>query len=146
MGHLITPEGIKPNPERTEAVALFPTPQSVKEVRQFLGLASYYRRFVGGFAKLAQPLHSLTCKGARFVWTTECAGAFQALKDALVEPPVLMYPDFDKSFVLETDASARGLGAVLSQEEDGRLHPVAYAGVCHHRSRGMQLRSWKHLL
>ena len=128
LGHLITPSGILPNPGRTDAVRIYPTPQSVKEVRQFLGLASYYRRFVEGFASIAQPLHNLTRKGALFSWDAECEGAFKTLKEKLVEPPVLAYPDFSKSFVLETDASARGLGAILSQEqEDNRLHPVAYA-------------------
>ena len=98
------------------------------EVRQFLGLALYYRRFIKGFAKTAQPLHSLTQKGALFHWSHECEEAFQQLKQRLIESPILIYPDFSEDFVLETDASALGLGAVLSQPaRDGRLHPVAYA-------------------
>ena len=100
----------------------------MREVRQFLGLASYYRHFIKGFAKTAQPLHSLTQKGALFHWSHECEEAFQQLKRRLIESPILIYPVFSEDSVLETDASALGLGAVLSQPaRDGRLHPVAYA-------------------
>ena len=128
LGHLITPSGIHPNPNRVKAVREFPVPQSVREVRQFLGVASYYRRFIRGFAKTAQPLHALTQKGAPFEWTQSCQNAFEELKSHLTESPLLAYPDFDKSFILETDASVKGLGAVLSQvQADGRPHPVAYA-------------------
>ena len=127
-GHLLTPEGIHPNPDRVAAVRNYPTPTSVKEVRQFLGLASYYRRFVKNFARIAQPLHNLTQKGAAFTWSPECEEAFLQLKQRLIESPILMYPNFDQDFILETDASAMGLGAVLSQQaEDGKAHPVAYA-------------------
>ena len=106
----------------------YPIPQSVKEVRQFLGIASYYRRFIQGFTKIAQPLHSLTQKGAPFAWTSSCQSAFEELKTRLTESPLLAYPNFSKSFTLETDASVKGLGAVLSQrQDDGRLHPIAYA-------------------
>ena len=117
LGHVLTPNGLKPNPERVTAVTNFPIPQSVREVRQFLGLASYYRRFVQGFAKIAQPLHALTQKGATFDWSTDCQNALETLKSRLVQAPVLAYPDFSKSFVLETDASIKGLGAVLSQTQ-----------------------------
>lgn len=123
---------------------MFPTPQTVKEVRQFIGLASYYRRFVGGFAKIAQPLHDLTRKGTLFNWSAECEDAFQHLKARLVEPPVLAYPEFSKRFVLETDASTKGLGAVLSQEqEDGKLHPVAYASRVLSPQEKRYAMSWK---
>lgn len=104
LGHLITPHGILPNPRRIVAVREYPIPKSVKEVRQFLGIASYYRRFVQGFAKVAQPLHALTQKGAVFSWTQSCQGAFNKLTNLLVEAPVLVHPDFDKPFTLETDA------------------------------------------
>ena len=128
LGHIITPHGLKPNPRHVAAVIDFPAPQNVKEVRQFLGLSSYYRRFVPGFAKIAKPIHTLTQKGAVFEWNSSCQAAFETLKSKLVQSPVLAYPDFNKSFVLETDASIRGLGAVLSQTQaDDRLHPVAYA-------------------
>ena len=79
LGHVITPQGISPNPARLQAVQDYPTPSSVKAVRQFVGLASYYRRFIPGFAKIAEPLHALTCKGALFTWTDQCKEAFAAL-------------------------------------------------------------------
>ena len=91
-------------------------------------MSSYYRRFVPNFSKIASPLQSLTRKDAQFVWTEECAHSFQTLKEKLTSAPILSYPSFEKRFVLETDASIAGLGAVLSQsQEDGLLHPVAYA-------------------
>ena len=128
LGHLITPDGLRPNSNRVAAVREFVTPRSVTETRQFLGLASYYRRFIPKFAKIAQPLHQLTKKGAQFDWTSESQTAFDRLKSELIQAPVLAYPDFNKDFTLETDASVRGLGAVLSQtQSDGRSHPIAYA-------------------
>ena len=128
LGHVITAEGLKPNPAHTAAVTNFPEPRDIKGIRQFVGLASYYRRFISNFAKIAHPLHALTRKGAPFHWTKECQEAFTSLKNKLSSAPVLSYPDFCKDFVLETDASIRGLGAVLSQKQsDGKLHPIAFA-------------------
>ena len=127
LGHVITPDGLKPNPKQVSAIQHYPAPESVSQVRQFLGMTSYYRRFIDGFATMASPLHSLT-KNATFIWTTECQNAFESLKDKLICTPVLAYPDFSKPFVLETDASIKGLGAVLSQKQsNGQLHPVANA-------------------
>ena len=106
----------------------FPAPTSLRELRQFLGLTSHYRRFIKGFAKIAQPLYNITKKGASFYWTAECETAFDYLKSCLITAPVLAYPDFNRNFVLETDASIVGLGAILSQiQEDMKLHPLAYA-------------------
>ena len=86
------------------------------------------RRFVHGFAKVAEPLHALTQKGATFDWKSDCQIAFDRLKCLLTEAPILAYTDFQKDSVLETDASVKGLGAVLSQlQDDKRLHPIAYA-------------------
>lgn len=128
LGHLITPQGLKLNPKLVEAVREFPAPQNLKQLRQFLGLSSYYRRFIPKFAKVAQPLHRLTKKDTAFEWDAACQEAFETLKRKLTKAPVLAYPSFDKDFALETDASIQGIGAVLSQQQsDGRLHPVAYA-------------------
>ena len=125
LGHVVSREGLRTNPKLTEAVVDFPRPQSVHDVRS---LASYYRRFILHFAKIARPLHRLTCKDTRFDWSPECQIAFQELKQRLSSAPVLAYPNFDAQFVLETDASNKGLGAVLSQaQEGGNLHPVGYA-------------------
>ena len=126
LGHVITPEGLKPNLDRVAAVREFPVPHSTREIRQFVGLASYYRRFYLKFARIAHSLHALTCKGANFDWTDKCQ-AFSTLKEKLTGAPVLANPDFDRQFVLETDASIKGLGSVLSQtQDDGKLHPIAY--------------------
>ena len=130
LGHVISTQGVRPDPSKTEKVKLFPTPRDVTTIRQFVGLASYYRRFVPGFAKIAAPLHALTKKDVPFEWTSECETAFCKLKELLVTAPVLSYPRFghDREFILETDASGIGLGAVLSQkQDDGHVHPIAYA-------------------
>ena len=127
LGHVISAKGLKPNPKLTEVVQQFPVPKDIKGVRQFLGLSSYYRRFVPSFAKIAQPLYALTRKEVPFQWMPSCQDSFLTLKKCLTEPPVLAYPDFNLDFYLETDASAAGLGAVLSQKYNDRLHPIAYA-------------------
>ena len=128
LGHVITSEGLSPNPARIEAVQAFPVPTDIKELRQFLGLASYYRRFIPVFARVAAPLHALTRKSAAFKWTSSCQTAFDQLRNKLVAIPVLAYPDFGRDFILETNASIKGLGTVLSQtQEDGKVHPIAYA-------------------
>ena len=104
----------------------WPRPVDVQSLRRFLGLASYYRRYIQQFANIASPLHTLTQKAATFSWTTECENAFRTLKDCLVTSPVLVYPDFSSTasqFVLQTDASDVGIGAVLEQDD----HVVAYA-------------------
>ena len=111
-GHILTPDGLKPNPERITAVRQFVTPHDVKTVKQFLGLASFYLRFVPNFARIAEPLHNLTRKSVQFEWTATCQDSFNCLKKKLIEGPVLVYPDFSKDFVLDTDASIQGLGAV----------------------------------
>ena len=130
LGHVISARGVRPDPSKTEKVRYFPVPHDVTSVRQFIGLASYYRRFVPDFARIAAPLHALTRKNVEFKWSEACAIAFQRLKEALITAPILAYSKFGPGveFVLETDASGVGLGAVLSQlQDDGQLHPVAYA-------------------
>ena len=128
LGHVLTSQGLKTSEHHVRAVREFKVPTDVREVRQFLGLASYYWRFVQSFAKIAHPLHGLTKKGALFDWNVECQEAFDTLKKKLNESPVLSYPRFDRGFTLETDASGLGLGAVVSQtQEDGKLHPIAFA-------------------
>lgn len=128
LGHVITPHGLKTSEKHIAAVREFPIPETVRDVRRFLGMASYYRRFIPQFAKIAQPLHALTKKDIVFKWTQQCQEAMDILKLKLISAPVLAYPDFERPFILETDASIQGLGVVLSQvREDGRSHPVAYA-------------------
>ena len=128
LGHIITRHGLKTNPALVAAVREFPVPKNVQEVRRFLGMTSYYRRFIPLFSKVAQALHVLTRQNVKFHWDEECQRAFEALKRKLVEAPVLAYPSFTKDFMLETDASIEGLGAVLSQmQQDGYQHPIAFA-------------------
>ena len=128
LGHIITPQRTKPNSDRVAAVQGYPVPASVKKVKKFIGLVSYYRKFIKGFAKIAEPLHLLTRKDVTFEWSSSCQDAFDTLKRALIEAPVLAYPNFSRNFRLETDACVKGLGAVLAQmQKDGQAHPVAYA-------------------
>lgn len=126
LGHVVGPAGVSTDPEKVIAVRDWPTPTSTKEVRSFLGLASYYRRFVHAFADKARPLHQITEKGRRFQWTEACEGSFQALRKALTQTPVLALPDMQRPFILDTDASNEGLGAVLSQPSEGGERVVAY--------------------
>ena len=128
LGHIITPEGLKTTSRLVLAVQNFQRPANAKQTRQFLGLCSFYRRFIASFAKIAKPLHQLTKHGTQFTWTDECQRAFTTLKENLCTAPVLAYPSFAKDFILETDASIDGIGAVLSQSQaDGCVHPVAFA-------------------
>ena len=125
--HVVSAKGIHPDPAKIRAVKEFPVPTNVRSLRGFLGLASYYRRFVPNFARIAGPLHMLTRSDMAFVWTASCQEAFERLKSMLTSPPVLSYPDFSEPFQLHTDASGEGLGAVLEQTSDGVGHPVAFA-------------------
>ena len=121
-------EGIEVDARKVTAVREYPQPLDLKALRSFLGLASYYRRFIPNFSSVAALLHALTRKDTPFVWTPACQQAFAQLKRLLTEAPVLAFPDFDRDFLLETDASGRGLGAVLAQkQEDGTVCPLAYA-------------------
>jgi transposase InsO family protein len=127
LGHVVSEKGIAPDPAKVRAVQDFPTPTTVKDLRSFLGLTSYYRRFVKNYAKISYPLYRLLEKNASFDWSVECQTAFAKLKTALTTKPILHTPDFTKTFKLQTDASDRGLGVVLSQNFDGREYPIAYA-------------------
>ena len=128
LGHIVSHDGISVDPRKTAAVQEFPKPVDLKSLRSFLGLASYYRRFVPEFSCIAGPLYALTRKDAPFVWTDHTQRAFEALKRLLTEAPTLVFPDFSKDFQLETNASGEGLGAVLAQkQEDGSVKPIAFA-------------------
>ena len=128
LGHVVSAQGVAVDPSKTDRVRNWPTPQSKLEIQQFLGLASYYRRFVPDFATVAQPLHHLTEKTVSFVWNAACQCAFEELKERLTTAPILAFPDFACTFLLDTDASEYGIGAVLSQVgADGREKVVAYA-------------------
>ncbi|KAL9957276.1 hypothetical protein ACROYT_G038892 [Oculina patagonica] len=127
LGHVVTEEGITADPGKVEQVRTWPIPENSTEVKSFLGLASYYRRFIPNFAAVAQPLHKLTEAKTEFVWTGQCQLAFDSLKGLLTSCRVLAYPTREGKFVLDTDASDHGIGAVLSQLQDGVEKPIAFA-------------------
>ena len=128
LGHIVSNEGVAADPSKMEKVVTWPTPRTTKEVQQFLGFAGYYRRFIRDFAKIAKPLHKLTEHKVVFHWTPDCQAAFDALKRLLTTSPVLAYPDYSRQFILDTDASDTGIGAVLSQLDDtGQERVIAYA-------------------
>lgn len=126
VGHIISNGQVRPNPEKLRAVREFPVPTTVTGVKSFLGLTNYYHKFIPGFAKIAQPLYALTRKGTQFEWHQAAQVAFEQLKTALLQAPCLYAPDFKRPFILQTDASIDGLGAVLVQCFDDGEHPIAY--------------------
>lgn len=128
LGHVVSAEGLRPNPNKIKAVQEFPVPVNSTGVKAFLGLCNYYRRFVKGFAQIASPLNKLTSKHAKFEWTDKCQKAFEALKTALVSAPILAYPDFTQPFHLYVDACQTGIGMTLGQNIDKKETVVAYAG------------------
>ena len=128
LGHVISADGLAPDPDKVAKVQNFQHTRSVHVLRSFLGLASYYRKFVRDFSKKAAPLYNLLKKRVAYQWTSKQEQAFQTLKNALTSAPILVYPDFDRPFVLHTDASKVGLGAVLAQQDkEKREHVVSYA-------------------
>ena len=128
LGHVISAEGVSTDPANIEAGQQWPVPLKVTDVRSFLRIASYYRRFIQNFAEIAAPLHRLTSKTTeKFMWSPDCDLAFRVLKEKLVSAPVLAYPCFDQEFVVDCDASDYGLGAVTSQWQDGDGKVIAYA-------------------
>jgi hypothetical protein len=127
LGHVVSKDGTKPDPGKIEAVLHFPQPRTVTNVKSFLGLTSYYRKHVKGYARLAAPLLELTRKDVDFVWNMGCQQAFQALRTALIRAPILIRPDFKKAFCLDVDWSPKGVGAILSQKEGTLEKVVAYA-------------------
>jgi hypothetical protein len=127
LGYIVSKDGIKASPDKTKAVQEYPAPKSVTEVRQFLGLASFYRRLVPGFAEIAKPLTELLRKNVTFRWSDRQQAAFDKLKQTLCSDQVLGYPDFTQPFILTTDASKIAVAAVLSQVQDGVERPLSYA-------------------
>lgn len=142
LGYIISDQGdilCATDPAKIEAIARWPRPSQVSELRSFFGFASSYRRFVEGFAKLAGPLHKLVARLAgtkskkgsgqvfQTAWTLDCEESFEALKSKLTSAPVLAYADVSRPFIYETDVSHSGLGAVLLQETEGGIRQIAYA-------------------
>ena len=130
LGHLVSRDGIEVDPKKTQTVREWPVPSKEKELRSFLGLASYYRRFIPGFATLAVPLHRLTNKEAVFPleWNAVCQNGFDKLKEALMTSSILSYPWREGEFFLSTDASDDGLGAVLEQDQMSKEGKIEISG------------------
>ena len=126
LGHVVTTDGISPQSEKTKVIDNLEPPKTPKGVREFLGMASFYRRFVPDFSRTAKPLTNLTKKDVTYHWTGHCQEAFEKLKAALVSPPILAYPDMTKSFKLFTDASATAVGALLTQVQNGEERAIQY--------------------
>ena len=126
MGHVVSEDGVSTDPDKIKAIQEWSVPKNVKEVKSFLGLCGYYRKYVECFADIARPLHKACKQGKKLNWTEECQQAFERLKEALISPPILTYPVNGKEFILDTDASNVAVGAVLSQEIDGQECVVAY--------------------
>ncbi|GJT69121.1 putative reverse transcriptase domain-containing protein [Tanacetum coccineum] len=123
LGHVIDSQGIHVDPAKIESIKDWASPKSPTEIRQFLGLAGYYRRFIEGFSKIAKPMTKLTQKKVKFEWGDKQETAFQLLKQKLYSAPILALPEGSKDFIVYCDASIKGLGAVLMQREK----VIAYA-------------------
>ena len=132
LGHVVSAEGVQTDPKKTETISTSPHPTSIAEVRSFLGLTGYYRRFVKNYAAIAiaiaSPLSDLTGKRKQFVWGDEQELAFERLKEVLSSPSVLAYPNFtgEHPFCLKTDASDTAIGAIVTQVQDGKERVIAY--------------------
>lgn len=133
LGHIAGKDGLKPDPKKIEKIKELKSPTNLKEVQSIMGLCQYYRIFVKDFSKIAKPIHQLTQKDTIFYWGKDQQEALNILKERLTNHPILQYPDYDKEFILKTDASKIGLGAVLSQLNDkGKEVVIEYA------SRGLR--------
>ena len=134
LAHHVSQKGVLPSKKNLESIAECPPPDTYTKVKSFVGLVGHYRHFIKGFAKIAAPLYDLTSgdnkdkKSEHVDLSPEALETFDHLKAACLQAPILAFPDFDKPFLLEMDASGKGLGTVLSQKQaDGRYHPIAYA-------------------
>lgn len=127
LGHVISDQGVSPQPNKITAISNYPVPKNQKNIKQFLGLVGYYRRFIENFSKIARPLTKLLRKDQPFLWSDEQQVAFDFFRNALTSEPILQFPDFSKEFILTTDASNFAIGAILSQGEPGKDLPIAYA-------------------
>jgi hypothetical protein len=126
LGHLVSDKGIQPNPDNIAKILAMPPPTTVTEVRQLLGMGSYYRRFIKGFSALVKPLSELKKKKNDFIWKEECQTAFEKLKQAFVSTDIMSFPQDEGEFYLDTDAGDTAIGAVLSQVQDGQMKVISY--------------------
>ena len=137
LGHVVSGKGISTNPKKVEVVTKWPTPKTVYDVRSFLGFVGYYRRFIKDFSKISKPIREVitglenqskrTAKKILIEWTEAANSAFETLKELCTSTPILAYPDYQLPFILHTDSSSEGLGAVLYQKQKGKFRVIAYA-------------------
>lgn len=146
LGHVVSAEGLKCDPEKILAVKQWKPPSNVTEIRSFLGFASYYRKFIPQFATIASPLTALTKKTTEFIWSDQCDEAFRSLITKLTEAPILTYPTTTDEFVLDTDASNTGIGSVLSQIQNGEEKVIAFASKTLNNSQKNYCTTKKELL
>jgi hypothetical protein len=126
LGMIVGNGQVKMDPVKVQGIADWQRPTTVKEVRSFLGFCNFYRAFIRGFSHIARPLNDLTKKLRIWEWTPECELAFCTLKQRCITQPVLRTPDWNRQFILDSDASGYALGVVISQEYEDGLHPVAF--------------------
>jgi hypothetical protein len=126
LGHVVSSAGVSTDPDKIKAVREWKEPSCQNELRTFLGFTGYYRRFCPDYASVAKPLYHLTSKGVPFEWGEEESQTFHKLRQFLIDAPVLAYPDNKSQYILDTDASLEGVGAVLSQVQEGTERPIAY--------------------
>jgi len=127
LGHDVTSEGVKPDLEKVKAIKNIPVPKNTTDVKSFLGLVGYYRKFIPQFSKIAKPLTELLKKSQKWRWDVEQIQSFNFLQAALMREPVLQYTDFTKPFVLTTDASGFAVGAILCQGTISQDKPIAFS-------------------
>ena len=132
LGYKISDTGISIDDSRTQAIKTYPKPTKSKHVKQFLGLAGFYRHFIKNYADIVEPLNRLTRKNVKFIWDDECKKAFNKLIELLASKPILAYPNFNEKFYLSTDASQVGIGAVLGQKD-----AKGFEKVVHYASRSL---------
>ena len=136
LGYVVSQDGVSASPEKVRAVQNYPVPKTVREVRSFIGLASFYRRLIPNFAEISKPLTELLRKETSFKWEGKQQAAFEKLKEALCSSQVLAYPDFSAQFILTTDGSRTAVAAFLSQVQNGVERPISYASRQLNRAEG----------
>ena len=147
LGHQVSESGVSVDPEKTKVVQNWPVPRNVSELRSFIGLCSYMRKFINGFSAICKPLHVLTQKDQKFLWNDECQDAFEKLKVALTTAPVLGFPrESGGIFICDADASKDALGSVLCQEQDGQERVIAYYSKCFNKAERRYCTTRRELL
>ena len=139
LGFVVTENGVKTSDSKIEKIRDFPRPKDITQLRGFLGLAGYYRKFIPRFSDIAKPMTKLLGKKEQYIWGKEQQRSFERIKEKLINAPVLAYPDYDKPFIITTDASKIAIGAVIEQADDkGNLHPIEYF----HKTLSKQQQRW----